>query len=188
MQSPPETPSPTTRTVQDSAWEEALSKAIPSDEPTTTVRINHRSQTNVIGVYKTYYTDEPATQTPSGVFPDYHIITTDPSQRIITTNAKGETCTGCQRNRQTKPGTGIPVISMNEIIATRNCLHANIAEQAVQLGQHENIVGGEPCSNCESWEFTTQTTQETVQGGKAKLNFTQHLCSDCESHREVKTI
>jgi hypothetical protein len=150
-------------------------------------RYNHPNISTVKAVFK--FSPKDSQLVDLGAHqPQYHIITTSPDQPTIVVQPIGNCCSACENNQTYTPKERIPLTQMEIQAEASNCIHANIAETALRLGNEDSqsATKGEPCNNCGAWGFDIETVTKTVRGGQNKMTFKTHTCSECEAKRHPK--
>jgi|AntRauTorcE11898_2_1112593.scaffolds.fasta_scaffold08012_1 hypothetical protein len=164
-----------------------LKNNLPEAAREAAVRVNHPTVPGILAIFKT-----PANvSTESGLphtsdHPQFHLISTDEDNPIVTTQPHSNSCSGCGQNQTYMP---LPEESFDSAITrieAHDCIHANIARDSLKLGSDEHQQGGEPCSECGSWEYMTDIQSETVRNGEDTIQFTTHTCSNCGAERTSK--
>ena len=171
-------------------------ETVPQDKITTRInqyesegfaRYNHQQTPTTEAVFK--YTAETNTISVfEGKGPIYHLITNIKSQPIVVVQLNGEICTGCDSNEIYTPDPGMSLNQAKQKIEHHNCIHANIANNAIKLGvdtsKENKLKSGSICPHCnDSWAFTSEQYTREIKGGAAKMVFRNIRCANCNAIR-----
>jgi len=150
-------------------------------------RYNHVQTPTIEAVFK-YTGETKSIPIFEGKGPIYHLITNIKSQPVIVVQVNGDICTGCDNNEMYTPSPGMSLDQATQEIEQHNCIHANIADTALKLGEgspdENRAKSGTACPHCNSsWAIQVEPYTKQIKGGAAKMVFKTLRCANCNSVR-----